>query len=83
MANNIDPDEMAHYEPSHLDLHCLQRYLHLLFFCAERETILLCRKLIPMYLHCFKIRSTLEGKNFHPLKRFFSPLNPFFPEFLK
>ena len=26
MANNVDPDEMAHYEPSHLDLHCLQQY---------------------------------------------------------
>ena len=28
MANSIDPDEMAHYEPSHLDLHCLYRYLY-------------------------------------------------------
>ena len=27
MANIVDPDEMAHYEPSHLDLHCLQRYM--------------------------------------------------------
>ena len=27
MANSVDHDEMAHYEPSHLDLHCLQRYL--------------------------------------------------------
>ena len=27
MANSIDPDETAHYEPSHLDLHCLQKYL--------------------------------------------------------
>ena len=27
MANSVDPDEMAHYEPSHLDLHCLQRQL--------------------------------------------------------
>ena len=27
MANSADPDEMAHYEPSHLDLHCLQSYL--------------------------------------------------------
>ena len=27
MANSVDPDEMAHYEPSHLDLHCLHRYL--------------------------------------------------------
>ena len=22
-ANNIDPDEVPHNEPSHLDLHCL------------------------------------------------------------
>ena len=27
MANSVYPDEMAHDEPSHLDLHCLQRYL--------------------------------------------------------
>ena len=27
MTNSVDPDEMAHYEPSHLDLHCLHRYL--------------------------------------------------------
>ena len=26
MINSIDPDETAHYEPSHLDLHCLHRY---------------------------------------------------------
>ena len=23
----VDPDETAHYEPSHLDLHCLQKYI--------------------------------------------------------
>ena len=23
MASSADPDEMAHYEPSHQDLHCL------------------------------------------------------------
>ena len=28
MANSGDPDETARYEPSHLDLHCLQRYLY-------------------------------------------------------
>ena len=22
-VNSVDPDKMAHYEPSHLDLHCL------------------------------------------------------------
>ena len=26
MANSVDPDKMAHKEPSHLDLHCLQGY---------------------------------------------------------
>ena len=25
MSNNVDPDEMAHYEPSHLDLCYLQK----------------------------------------------------------
>ena len=24
MVNSVDPDETARYEPSHLDLHCLQ-----------------------------------------------------------
>ena len=28
MANSVDPDETARYEPSHLDLRCLQRYLY-------------------------------------------------------
>ena len=28
MANSVDPDETARYEPSHQDLHCLQRYLY-------------------------------------------------------
>ena len=26
MAKSVDPDETAHYELSHLDLHCLQMY---------------------------------------------------------
>ena len=25
MSNSVDPDEMAHYEPSHLDLRCLEK----------------------------------------------------------
>ena len=27
MPNSVGPDEMAHYEPLHLDLHCLHRQL--------------------------------------------------------
>ena len=26
MANSVDPDETAHFELSHLDLFCLQKY---------------------------------------------------------
>ena len=25
MSNSVNPDETAHYEPSHLDLRCLQK----------------------------------------------------------
>ena len=25
MSDSVDPHETAHYEPSHLDLHCLQK----------------------------------------------------------
>ena len=32
MANSVDPDEMACYKPSHLDLHCLHK---ILFLSAE------------------------------------------------
>ena len=35
MANGVGPDEMAHYETSHLDLHCLHKYLFLVYQ-AER-----------------------------------------------
>ena len=28
MASSVSPDEMAQYEPSHLNLHCLHRYLY-------------------------------------------------------
>ena len=27
MSNSIDPDETAHYEQSHLDLCCLQKFI--------------------------------------------------------
>ena len=26
MSSSVDPDEMAHYEPSHQGLHCLQNH---------------------------------------------------------
>ena len=31
-ANSVDPDEVAHHEPPHLDLHCFQMQLHVFSF---------------------------------------------------
>ena len=33
MANSVDPDEVAHYELPHLDLHCFQNQ-QISFFCT-------------------------------------------------
>ena len=35
MANSVDPDEMAHYEPSHQDLHCKKN--------KKNKNVLVCR----------------------------------------
>ena len=37
MNGSVDPDEMAHYESSHLNLPCLQRYLKLV--CRDEMVI--------------------------------------------
>ena len=39
IANSVDQNEMAHYEPSHLDLHCLLRFL---FWSAGLESLTMC-----------------------------------------
>ena len=46
-ANSVDPDETAHNEPSHLDLHCL-----------IQAFTLVCRteKVISLSNRCFKLR---------------------------
>ena len=38
MSNSIAPDETAHYEPSHLDLHCLQKSI-VVAFGSERVKV--------------------------------------------
>ena len=37
MANSVDPDETARYEPSHQDLHCLQNHLYEMVKLKHRE----------------------------------------------
>ena len=38
IVNNVGPDKTARYEPSHLDLHSLHRYLFCVLFCRN-ETV--------------------------------------------
>ena len=38
MSNSEDPDEMAHYEPSHLELCCLQKPI--IIACGSERLIL-------------------------------------------
>ena len=37
MTNSVDPDETARYEPSHLDIQCLHRYMYLFLSAGVRE----------------------------------------------
>ena len=39
MSNSVDPDEMAQYEPSHLDLCCLQKPI--IIACGSKSLLLL------------------------------------------
>ena len=38
MSNSVDPDETAHYKPSHLDLRCLQKPI-IIAYGSERVEI--------------------------------------------
>ena len=35
MSNSVDPDETAHYEPSHQDLRCLQKPVVIAYDCER------------------------------------------------
>ena len=49
MANSVDPDEMAHSEPSHLDLHCL-----FCLFSSGKEAYMILTSLNPSFLLLLK-----------------------------
>ena len=53
-ANRVDPDEVAHYEPPHLHLHCLP---HNLWFPWKSKLCHLCLKLnsLPFSKHLLEI----------------------------
>ena len=37
MSNSVDPDETAHYEPSHLDLCCLQKPFIIAYMAVKEQ----------------------------------------------
>ena len=43
MSNSIDPDETAHYEPSHLDLRCLPKPI-VITYGSERAPVIYLRE---------------------------------------
>ena len=49
MTNSVDPDETARHEPSHQDLHCLQRYL--LWSARLKGLIDVCLCALSPFLH--------------------------------
>ena len=64
MSNSVDPDEMAHYEPSHLDLCCLQKSI--IMACgSERVKVRLIlyntRKRLKFIIFCFLIFHYFES----------------------
>ena len=48
MAKSADPDEMARHEASHLDLHCLQRYM---YWSAGIEGLIVTNSVDPDQMH--------------------------------
>ena len=61
-ANSVDPDETARYEPSHLDLHCLQGYL---YWSVGRK-----RLISGQRRTCFAVSIMSPRLNFLTVRRF-------------
>ena len=60
-ANTVDLDETAHYEPSHLDLHCLQ--IQLLFCLAlSRLTSNKQNRCCILFIHPIADQSLIEQR---------------------
>ena len=75
IANSIDPYETARYEPSHLDLHCLRRYLNgsvWIEMLKLNAVIAVCILLVMTYLDPFEKRpgsrlQLMKGASLHRL----------------
>ena len=61
MIKSVHPDKMAHYEQSHLHLHCLQKYLSWSTCRAERVNAILVT-VLPYDMNDF-ILLCVDGSN--------------------
>ena len=53
-SNSVDPDEAAHNEPSHLDLHCLPSSLEFSIYKLGRNTLKFSRLNIGVWFLTFE-----------------------------
>ena len=66
VLNSLDLDKTAHYKPSHLDLHCLQKYQVWIAELKESRRVDTPSRVITLsklFLLPFEKGSTLKGKN--------------------
>ena len=62
MSNSVDPYETAHYEPSHLDLCCLQKKPIIIACGSERVyTLLKLYRIYPKYSDIFTPFNSIES----------------------
>ena len=69
MSNSVDPDETAHYEPSHLDLRCLQKNIIIAYGSERVKDIAKMRqKEVPLTYHFI---APTKGKRYqrHVIKK--------------
>ena len=86
MAKSVDPDEVASYKPSHLDLHCLHRCLFrsaglkgLILAClvniSADDTLQYFSYFFPENRFCSFMQIVSLGDNLHEMSRLFSEKN--------
>ena len=63
MANSVDFDEMARNEPSHLDLHWLQRYLYWSAGMKGKIKISICLTLLLLNMTCPVLANSVDPAN--------------------
>ena len=73
MSNSVYLDEMAHYEPSHLDLRCLQKPIIIACGNERVKSILLVPTPHPRFIYCKIYKKKKKKKKEKKKKRMIDP----------